>query len=181
MSTPILFINHYANVLPTLVLSLGCTHHNYRPVLGWEPAAHWPRHTLDRRLTDRQTDSPTNKLASLWDRPNWTDLTRPGFARLYLPIVFIIFHTDIHTYIYIHPWCNGYHRRKWTRRSGFKSWTSLNILGKVCIQLFFLLLWVKSQGRLASLALVWPPIYEKENSEFKPVKLRIKYWPYVVS
>ena len=23
------------------------------------------------------------------------------------------------------PWCNGYHRRKWTRRHEFKSWTRL--------------------------------------------------------
>ena len=23
------------------------------------------------------------------------------------------------------PWCNGYHRRKWTQRHEFKSWTRL--------------------------------------------------------
>ena len=23
------------------------------------------------------------------------------------------------------PWCNGYHRRKWTRQHEFKSWTRL--------------------------------------------------------
>ena len=43
------------------------------------------------------------------------------------------------------PWCNGYCRRKWTRRYEFKSWTRLiafNIaliaFGKVWIQLFSL-------------------------------------------
>ena len=47
------------------------------------------------------------------------------------------------------PWCNGYRRRKWTRRHEFKSWTRLVAfhialipLGKVWIQLFFLQLWV---------------------------------------
>ena len=48
------------------------------------------------------------------------------------------------------PWCNGYRRRKWTRRHEFKSWTRLIAfhialipLGKVWIQLFSLQLWVK--------------------------------------
>ena len=43
------------------------------------------------------------------------------------------------------PWCNGYRRRKWTRRREFKSWTRLIAfttalipLGKVWIQLFSL-------------------------------------------
>ena len=43
------------------------------------------------------------------------------------------------------PWCNGYGRRKWTRRYEFKSWTRLIAfhmalipLGKVWIQLFSL-------------------------------------------
>ena len=49
------------------------------------------------------------------------------------------------------PWCNGYHRRKWTQQHEFKSWTRLIAfhialipLGKVWIQLFFLQLWVTS-------------------------------------
>ena len=29
----------------------------------------------------------------------------------------------------------------------------------------------KLSARLGSLTLVWQPVYEKENSEFKPVKL----------
>ena len=47
------------------------------------------------------------------------------------------------------PWCNGYHRRKWTRRHEFKSWMRLTAfhialipLGRVWIQLFSLQLWV---------------------------------------
>ena len=50
------------------------------------------------------------------------------------------------------PWCNCYHRRKWTRRHEFKSWTRLIAfhialipLGKVWIQLFSLQLWVNSR------------------------------------
>ena len=50
------------------------------------------------------------------------------------------------------PWCNGYRRRKWTRRHEFKSWTrlisfhiALIPLGKVWIQLFSLQLWVNSR------------------------------------
>ena len=49
------------------------------------------------------------------------------------------------------PWCNGYRRRKWTRRHEFKSSTRLIafhivliLLGKVWIQLFSLQLWVNS-------------------------------------
>ena len=49
-------------------------------------------------------------------------------------------------------WCNGYRRRKWTRRHEFKSWTRLMAfhialipLGKVWIQLFSLRLWVNSR------------------------------------
>ena len=50
------------------------------------------------------------------------------------------------------PWCNGYRRRKWTRRLEFKSWTrmiafhiALIPLGKVWIHLFSLQLWVNSR------------------------------------
>ena len=51
------------------------------------------------------------------------------------------------------PWCNGYRRRKWTRRHEFKSWTRLIAfhialipLGKVWIQLFSLRLWVNCRA-----------------------------------
>ena len=50
------------------------------------------------------------------------------------------------------PWCNGYHRRKWTRQHEFKFWTrpiafhiALIPLGKVWIQLFSLQQWVNSR------------------------------------
>ena len=49
--------------------------------------------------------------------------------------------------------CNGYRRRKWTRRHEFKSWTRLIAfhialipLGKIWIQLFSLQLWVNSRA-----------------------------------
>ena len=52
-----------------------------------------------------------------------------------------------------YPWCNGYRRRKWTRRNEFKSWTrqiafhiALISLGKVWIQLFSFQLWVNSRA-----------------------------------
>ena len=51
------------------------------------------------------------------------------------------------------PWCNGYRRRKWTRRHDFKSWTRLIVfhialipLEKVWIQLFSLHLWINSRA-----------------------------------
>ena len=50
------------------------------------------------------------------------------------------------------PWCNGYRRRKWTRRLEFKFWTrmiafhiALIPLGNLWIQLFSLQLWVNSR------------------------------------
>ena len=53
----------------------------------------------------------------------------------------------------LHLCCNGYRRRKWTRRHEFKSWTrliafhiALISLGKVWIQLFSLQLWVNSRA-----------------------------------
>ena len=51
------------------------------------------------------------------------------------------------------PWCNGYRRRKWTRRHEFKSWTRLIAfhialipLGKVWIHLFSLQMWANSRA-----------------------------------
>ena len=52
-----------------------------------------------------------------------------------------------------HPCCNGYRRKKWTRRHEFKSWIrliafhiALVLLQKVWIQLFSLQLWVNSRA-----------------------------------
>ena len=36
--------------------------------------------------------------------------------------------TFLHTTFRRCPWCNGYRRRKWTRRHEFKSWTTLTAL-----------------------------------------------------
>ena len=65
---------------------------------------------------------------------------------------------------------------KWTRLHEFKSWTRLIVfhialipLGKVWIQLFSLQLWVNSWADL-----VKQLVKEKENSEFRPVKLRLE-------
>ena len=58
----------------------------------------------------------------------------------------------VNSSLWMCPWCNGYRRRKWTRRNDFKSWTrfiafhiALIPLGKVWIQLFSLQLWVNSK------------------------------------
>ena len=97
------------------------------------------------------------------------------------------------------PWSNGYRRRKWTRRHELKSSTRLIAfqialihLGKVWTQLFSLQLWANSRAAtihcqfrifcvrvsvflmLDSSALVRQLVGEKENSEFRPVKLRLK-------
>ena len=77
-------------------------------------------------------------------------------------------------------WCNGYRRKKWTQWPKFKSWTRLFVfhkalihLGKVWFQLFSLLLWVNSRADLTLY-----PFYgnwsKKKNSEFKPIKVRLK-------
>ena len=95
-----------------------------------------------------------------------------------------------------HSWCNGYRRRKWTRRHEFKSWTRLFAfhitlihLGKLWIQLFSFQLWVNSRADWY-LTLTWQPVLGKENSEFKPVKIRLKLtlcrilrrgWEYIYS
>ena len=72
--------------------------------------------------------------------------------------IYLVFSTHAHTRTYTRiylrrcPWCNGYRRRKWTRRHEFKSWIwlisfhiALIPLGKVWIQLFSLQLWVNSR------------------------------------
>ena len=58
-----------------------------------------------------------------------------------------------HIYTFFRPWCNGYRRRKWTRRHEFKSskrliafHIALIPLRKVWIQLFSLQLWVNSRS-----------------------------------
>ena len=77
------------------------------------------------------------------------------------------------------PWCQGYRRRNQTRRHEFKSWTdcishSTNIFGKGMNPNIPPPATGKQQGRLGSSALVRLLVQGKENSEFKPVKLRLK-------
>ena len=37
----------------------------------------------------------------------------------------VSYYSTLDNYIWRCPWCNGYRRRKWTRRHEFKSWTRL--------------------------------------------------------
>ena len=76
-----------------------------------------------------------------------------------------------------HYTTNGYHRRKWTRWSKFKSLTRLYtfciaqiLFGKVWIQLFSRLLWVNSWAGLGFLTFAMTTCV----GEGKPVKLRLK-------
>ena len=71
-------------------------------------------------------------------------------------------HFFIYRSISISIWCNGYRRRKWTRRHEFKSWTrviafhiALIPLGKVWIQLFSLRLWVNSRATSLGEGKLW--------------------------
>ena len=79
------------------------------------------------------------------------------------------------------PWCNGYHRRKRTRRPEFKSWTrqiafhiALIPLGKVLIQLFSLQLCINIRTDWVIHPWWGQLVKMKKDSEFKPVKLRLK-------
>ena len=81
-----------------------------------------------------------------WEEIKWIEHVKN--IQLDMKIYCVTYHTYIHTC----PWCNGYRRRKWTRRHEFKSWTRLIAfhialipLGKVWIQLFSLQLWVNSR------------------------------------
>ena len=51
---------------------------------------------------------------------------------------------------------------------------SINTSGKGMNPTILLTAMEKKKGRLGTLALVWQPFWEKENSEFKPVNLRLK-------
>ena len=82
------------------------------------------------------------------------------------------------------PSGSGYGPRKYTHWHEFKSRTRLSLFQiapidweKIRTQLFSLGIY---KGRLGSLALVWQPFLEKENSESNPVKLWLKtdYMPH---
>ena len=73
------------------------------------------------------------------------------------------------------PWCNGYRRR--TINPGRDTDCishSTNTLGKGMNPIILPPAMGKQQDRLGSSALVRQVVQEKENSEFKPVKLRLK-------
>ena len=80
------------------------------------------------------------------------------------------------------PWCNGYHRRKWTRWHEFKSWTRLiafhitliNPWKKEWIQLFSFPLWVNSRADWFLSLGEATRLGEGNHSQFKPVKLSLK-------
>ena len=85
----------------------------------------------------------------------FTSLARSRYlsaSQLLLFSLCVLLELQIHILLVLRRclWCNGYRRRKWTRRHEFKSWTrmiafyiALLPLGKVWIQLFSLQLWVK--------------------------------------
>ena len=93
-------------------------------------------------------------------------------------------HTHIaHTHSYTHThtytprrclWCNGYRRRKWTRRHKFKFWTRPITFPIALIPLRPIILPPAMSGFFGLRQLV----EEKENPEFKPAK---KNWPCVIS
>ena len=108
-----------------------------------------------------------------------------------LQCVCICMHIYIYIYIYIYirrcPWCKGYRHRKWTRRHEFKSWTRLIAFhialipfGKVWIQLISFQLWVNSRADCV-LQAWWDNPSRRRKTELKPVKLRLKIWPCVMS
>ena len=85
------------------------------------------------------------------------------------------------------PLCNGYRRRKWTRRHEFKSWTkkrafhiALIPLGKVWIQLFSFQLWLNS--RADWVLQPWLGNYSKRrktvSSNLLKLRLKIDLVPY---
>ena len=101
-------------------------------------------------------------------------------------IIFIL-SSLYHIFLWRYPRCNGYRRKKWTRRDVFKSWTwliafhiALIPLGKVWIQLFSLQLWVNSRtdwffslGEATSLG--------ERKLWFETCYTPLKKWPYVIS
>ena len=77
--------------------------------------------------------------------------------------------------------CNVYNRWKWTRQPEFKNLDkavfishSVNILGNGRNSAILPPAISKQNGRLDALSLVWQPVWEKENSEFKPVSHCLK-------
>ena len=77
----------------------------------------------------------------------------PVFSYIFALVFWRINHCRLFHAESVYPWCNGYRRRKWTRRHEFKSWTrliafhiALILLGKLWIQLFSFQQWFKSMA-----------------------------------
>ena len=75
------------------------------------------------------------------------------FMQFFLLLILFCIQSIKFTWFRSSPWCNGYRRRKWTRRHEFKSWPrliafhiALILSGKVWIQSFSLQLWVNSRA-----------------------------------
>ena len=86
------------------------------------------------------------KYSTAWNSELWVFILFYYYPIQYLKNIIRLYCKDC-------PWCNGYRRRKWTRRHEFKSWTRLIAfhialipLGKVWIQVFSLQLWVNSRA-----------------------------------
>ena len=110
----------------------------------------WQELSGDDPFTSKNVMSMTDFLTlSHFLRPRWQSMTATDFSGNWflVPTQKPISHQKWRC-----PWCNGYRRRKWTRRHEFKSWTRLIAfhialipLGKVWIQLFSLQLWLNSR------------------------------------
>ena len=92
---------------------------------------------------------------------------------------------SIYLSIYLSIWCNNYNCRKWTRWPGSKSETRLFAFHKNVEKsinptiLSSAMNKILVQTELFNLG--WQPIYEKENSEFKPINLSLKNWSFIAS
>ena len=112
------------------------------------PPKKWVRWTGNKTTSD---EDPLLEFLNVWNTPS---LLCPGYD-IKLHLVRLQFWSTPSLSLLPGrrcPWCNGYRRRKWTRRHEFKSWPrliafhiALMPLGKVWIQLFSLQLWVNSK------------------------------------
>ena len=136
--------------------------HEYLPTTGWESKTTLKHNKKDKWIhrIEKELEEPKEglKMKMLLDSLRATlkkyQIGKHQAMMAYMDSGFKIpFHERLVIKMNWCPWCNGYRRRKWTRRHGFKSWTrliafhiSLIPLGKVWIQLFSLQLWVNSRA-----------------------------------
>ena len=122
-----------------------------RRALGWGQHSMVSKYLLELCLSPRVTMNRSQKLIN----PFVPETTKSACVCICICMVLLLLLRSWWLYnrsilrIYMYPkrwpWCNGYRRRKWTRRHEFKSWTRLIAfhialipLGKVWIQLFSL-------------------------------------------